>query len=269
MSLAGSLPAVPRKPRRDEPATDWNRRLFNAPEIVSVYTGDLGLTPCEAILFDRYLRPDTDILDLGVGGGRTTPSLMALARRYVGVDYAEAMIDVCRERFPDAEFHVADAAKLDGFEDDSFDAVVFSFNGIDCLYPDADRDACLSACARLLRPGGIFILSRHHPGGFVTFADVAGLSWWRAARRQVKASLLSLLRLVRAARGPLWKGEGYVLDPEHGGLLIHTAKPRCVGRELAEHGFEHLETLPSTFPRRRPGVMVPWYYYAFRLSAGR
>lgn len=268
-NLAGSLRGVPRNPRRDEPAADWNRQLFNAPEIVSVYTGDLGLTPCEATLFNRYLRPGTDILDLGVGGGRTTPWLMQRARRYVGVDYAEAMIEVCRKRFPDAEFQVADAARLDEFEDNSFDAVVFSFNGIDCLYPDADRAACLSECARLVRPGGIFVLSRHHPGGFVTFADVRGLVWWRAARRQVKASLLSLLRLVRAARGPLWKGDGYVLDPEHGGLVIHTAKRRRVRRELAEHGFEHLETLPSTFPRRRPGVMVPWYYYAFRWPGDR
>lgn len=257
------------RPGGDEPAESRNRQLFNQPDVVSVYTGDLGLTPPEAALFERYLRPGMDILDLGVGGGRTTPALMQLAGRYVGVDYAEAMIEVCRERFPDGEFHIADAAKLDGFADDTFDAVVFSFNGIDYLHPDAARSACLRGCARVLRPGGIFILSRHQPRGVVTFADAHGLVWWRAARRQVKAMLLSALRLLRAARGPLWTGEGYVLDPEHGDFVIHTARPTKVRRELARHGFEHLETLRSTHPRRRPSVMVPWYYYAFRRPGGR
>jgi SAM-dependent methyltransferase len=223
-----------------------------------------GLTSCETALVQRHLHPGTDILDLGVGGGRTTGPLMSLARRYVGVDNAPEMIQTCRARFPGAEFDVDDAARLDRFDDDSFDAVVFSFNGIDYLHPDRARHECVRASARILRPGGVFIFSSHAPRGVLTFADVRGVIWWRALRRQAKAVLLSLLRLIRAAQGPLWTGAGYVVDAEHGGLFTHVATPRRVRRELEAHGFQHLQTLPSTFPRHRPGVMVPWYYYAFR-----
>lgn len=243
---------------------EWNQALFNAPEIVAEYAELGGLSPPEAHLVERYLSPGMDILDLGVGGGRTVPALRALARRYVGLDYAEGMVSICRERYPGLEFVVGDASDLSQFPDGSFDAVVFSFNGIDCLYPDAARAGCLRECRRVLRPGGVFIFSTHNPSGFVTVPRTRDLTRRVAIRRWAKEAYLALRRALNAARRALWRGEGYVVDPVHGGLLTHLASRRSVRRELRAHGFEHLETVASTHPRRRPGVIVGWYYYAFR-----
>lgn len=245
-------------------ATDHNARLFDSSDIVADYEALAGLTPCERTLFERHIPTGSDVLDLGVGAGRTVEPLRARAGRYVGVDYAPNMIESCRARFPDAEFHVADASDLSRFDDESFDAVVFSFNGIDCLYPDEVRLRCLDECRRVLRPGGAFVLSVHNPLGVFTVPAVRGLPLLVKARRVARESLNGVRRAWNAVRGAGRRGEGYVMDPVHGGLVTHLAARRKVVEELAEHGFDHLETLPSTYPKRRPELVKIWYYYAFR-----
>lgn len=253
----------------DEYPDDYNRKLFDSSAVVADYSALEGLTPCEQAVFGRHIRPGSDVLDLGVGAGRTVEPLRSPARRYVGVDYAPHMIEACRARFPSVEFHVADAADLSRFDDRSFDATVFSFNGIDCLYPDQARRSCLGEVARVLRDDGVFVFSVHNPIGVITAPNVAGLPRRVALRRYAKEAYLAARRLLNAIRGPLWRGEGYVLDPVHGGLVTHLASRRAVRRELAEHGFTHLETLPSLYPMRRPGLFVIWYYYAFRVGSRR
>ena len=243
---------------------DRNRRLFDSPEIVDDYRSLEGLTPPEEVLFERHIPLGSDVLDIGVGGGRTVAPLRARADRYVGIDYAPKMIEASRARFPDVELHVADAADLGQFDDASFDAVVFAFNGIGGLYPDAARYRCLDECHRVLRPGGTFVLSVHNPAGILTMPRIAGLSPLVAARRFAREGLNALNRGQKAIRGTRLRGEGYVMDPVHGGLVTHLASRRNVIQELTVHGFEHLETLPSTYPRRRPNLMAIWYYYAFR-----
>ena len=243
---------------------DHNAQLFDSADVVADYEAVAGLTPCEQVLFDRYIPIGSDVLDLGVGAGRTVEPLRARARRYVGVDYAPNMIESCLTRFPDVEFHMGDAADLSRFDDGSFDAVVFSFNGIDCLYPDEARLRCLDECRRVLRPGGTFVLSVHNPLGVFTVPPVRDLPPLVKARRFARETLTGMRRAWNAVRGVGRRGEGYVMDPVHGGLVSHLATPRKVVEELAEHGFDHLETLPSTYPKRRPGLVVIWYYYAFR-----
>jgi 2-polyprenyl-3-methyl-5-hydroxy-6-metoxy-1,4-benzoquinol methylase len=40
------------------------------------------------------------ILDIGVGGGRTAPLMREISANYCGIDFAPAMLDVARRRFP-------------------------------------------------------------------------------------------------------------------------------------------------------------------------
>ena len=74
-----------------------NLEIYNAPDVTAYYAALNYLTPCERLLFDTYISTGSAILDLGVGGGRTTPYLASRAARYVGVDNAEAMV----RRMPD------------------------------------------------------------------------------------------------------------------------------------------------------------------------
>lgn len=244
-----------------------NRIVFNTPGIVADYASLDELMPAEAAIFEQYIPHGADVLDLGVGGGRTVPALTNRARRYVAIDYAESMVSACRERYPGVEVMWGDATDLSHFDDGSFDVVVFSFNGIDCLYPDSARHGSLAECFRVLRPGGKFIFSMHNPSGFITIPATRGLPARTGLRRWAKEGYLSLRRLINAARGALWRGEGYVVDPVHGGLLTHLASRRVVQRELTSHGFERVATMSGRYPKRRPPVVVAWYYYVYRRPA--
>ena len=112
-----------------------NFEKFSDPTVVDAYAAYEGLQSCEKLLFEKFIKSGSDILDLGVGGGRTTPYLSAKARRYVGVDYSEGMIATCRRKYPDRKFLVMDASDLTAFNDNCFDIVVFSFNGLAHLHP--------------------------------------------------------------------------------------------------------------------------------------
>lgn len=141
-----------------------NRRVYGDPQVVKHYRGASALQPAERVIFDRIANDLTDaaLLDVGVGGGRTTLHLAPRVRRYVGLDYAPAMIAAASERFSTSgyEFVVGDARSLP-FPDSEFDVVLFSHNGID--YVDhAGRLVALREIRRVLWPGGLFIFSTHN-----------------------------------------------------------------------------------------------------------
>jgi SAM-dependent methyltransferase len=229
-----------------------------------------------------------DVLDLGVGGGRTTPYLSCLAQRYVGVDYAAEMVKVCREKFPQLDFVEADAADMAMLPNNSFDVVFFSFNGLDVLSPDEKRRSCLSECHRLLRAGGMFIFSSHNPRALAVRpgwdpARVRAFSRHLrgehrllypltvAAATAAKATLATLRAAAATARRmahrivsrTFWRGEGYMLDSAHGRLATHYFVPEKAVFELERCGFRCLEVLGDDYPRKSRSYVTDWYYYVF------
>src|SRR5262245_50137262 len=141
---------------------DKNLDVYNNPDVVDYYAATEELPMAEQYLFGKYIQASSDILDLGVGGGRTTRHLSSKARRYVGVDYSQSMIESCRKKFPQTDLRWGDATDLWEFENASFDVAVFSFNGIDSIRTDEERGRCLSEVRRILRPGGRFIFSSNN-----------------------------------------------------------------------------------------------------------
>jgi hypothetical protein len=64
-----------------------NRALFGQQSVVEKYGRVAGLQPPEAAIISWIGREFVDkrILDLGVGGGRTTPYLLEISKNYIGV----------------------------------------------------------------------------------------------------------------------------------------------------------------------------------------
>lgn len=237
---------------------------YSRPSVVALYERQAGLHEAERELFDAYLRPGMAILDVGVGAGRTTPHLASLALRYVGVDFSEAMVRACRERFPALDFRTMDATDMSAFPDASFDAVVFSFNGIDAIPASGGRARCLKECARVLKDGGVFLFSTHNARHLVFTPVLAGVSALRAAWRITYAlghtASNVLFRVLRAA---FWRGYGHVWDPStDGGIRIYVATPEHVAQEARCVGLEVARVLPAHHPRATSPVVTPWYYYA-------
>jgi len=148
-------------PQARPPAEEKNREVFD--RVASSYT-DLSLAPAERVLLAR-LAPSLgamDMLELGVGAGRTAYTFAPLVRRYVGLDYAPAMIAQAQALLSgdaNVELVLGDARDL-SCVDGQFDLVTFSFNGIDAVSYE-DRLAVLSQVASVLRPGGWFMFSTH------------------------------------------------------------------------------------------------------------
>jgi ubiquinone/menaquinone biosynthesis C-methylase UbiE len=144
-----------------------NQQLYRLADVAAVYARESTLfAPEETIL--RLLSPElrsARMLDLGVGGGRTTMHFARRVREYVGADYSDTMIRACRERFaayPNSlSFVECDARSLQMFANGSFDFVLFSCNGIDSVN-HADRLTILKEVSRVGKPGGWFCFSSHN-----------------------------------------------------------------------------------------------------------
>jgi SAM-dependent methyltransferase len=118
--------------------------------------------PEETILNElRVELPKMMMLDIGVGGGRTTHDFAPLTREYVGVDNSEKMIRACRQEFRNYQkritWEVADARNLP-FEGSCFDFVLFSGCSIDLLNHD-DRIRTLLEIQRVTKNGGYLCFS--------------------------------------------------------------------------------------------------------------
>jgi ubiquinone/menaquinone biosynthesis C-methylase UbiE len=142
-----------------------HKNLYDSEQVSIDYGNRDYLEPAEET-FITEMGPSRfaamDMLDMGVGGGRTTKYFAPLVRNYIGADYAPAMLKVCKKRFSgDLNFIECDVRAMKGFKDNSFDFVLFSFNGVDS-FSHKDRMAALQEVWRVLKSGGIFYFSSHN-----------------------------------------------------------------------------------------------------------
>jgi ubiquinone/menaquinone biosynthesis C-methylase UbiE len=141
-----------------------HKTLYNTESISKDYAARDYLEPAERAVIEIL---DSSIssmkmLDMGVGGGRTTKYFAPLVLNYTGADYAPAMVNACIEKYGDDYFFITcDARDMEELSDNSFDFVLFSFNGIDS-FSHEDRVSSLKEIHRVLRPGGYYCFSSHN-----------------------------------------------------------------------------------------------------------
>jgi len=109
---------------------------------------------------EAYCRWGDRILDLGCGAGRFTAALHRHGYDALGLDIAEGAIGAARQRYPDVRFDVLRPDGAIPAEDHSF-AAVWSTEVIEHVL---DVSRFLSEIRRVLRPGGIVVLTTPYHG---------------------------------------------------------------------------------------------------------
>lgn len=139
-----------------------NDKEFNAGE--RLYLGATKTLP-ESIKdhFDRYefakkyLKPDFVVLDAACGTGYGSEILARSVKKVVGLEISDHALDWGRKHHQreNVELRKADLNKKLDFSDNYFDAIV-SFETLEHV---ANQDNLLSEFKRVLRPGGVLIIS--------------------------------------------------------------------------------------------------------------
>lgn len=230
----------------DDPA-DQNRAVYGLDSIVGHYRARADLLPGEAAIL-RALGEDgvelagASLIDIGCGAGRTAEHLLPMVARYVGLDFAAAMVESCRDRFaarfPAADFRQADARDLSAFAEAEFDLALFSFNGLDTLDHDG-RAKALAEIRRVLKPGGRFAYSTHLlPNVEPRFTG--GATEWVADQR-TRRRFAALNAGVPDLAERDW---AMIRDAAHHfALITHYIRPEAIPAELEAAGF----AAPRTF----------------------
>lgn len=144
-----------------------NKDAYKLADVAAGYARQTHLHPPEETILRLLLPrlPSAKMLDLGVGGGRTTLHFAKWVQDYVGADYSESMIAECEKRFVGypgpLSFRVCDARSMEMFATGSFDFILFSHNGIDYVSHE-DRLKILKEIRRVGKPGSYFCFSSHN-----------------------------------------------------------------------------------------------------------
>jgi ubiquinone/menaquinone biosynthesis C-methylase UbiE len=197
-------------------AKDWDKL---APAYAHSNVYKMALQPPEQKLLHRFRGrwQEIDMLDVGVGAGRTAYTFAPVARSYVGIDFSPQMIEFSRRLVREDEtirFAVADARDLSQFAERAFDLVLFSFNGID-LASLEDREVILREIRRVVSADGCFAFQSHSLDAFERpirrFRPSRPRTTYRSLRKSVRFDRVNPDLDLDAARARGW---ALVRDPE-------------------------------------------------------
>ena len=180
----------------------------------------------KAIVRERFKSLNGEkVLDLGCGYGYYTDYFGSVGGRAVGLDGAEAMIGIARERYPGASFSVYDITRPLPFEPCSFDIVFCN----QVLMDIGSIVGILSECRRVLKQGGVFYFSIVHP------AFYNGV-WQSDGSGRKTGKLISSYITPYVSENHFWGETAYFHRPlsyylnaaaEAGLILNHTDEPRA------------------------------------------
>lgn len=126
---------------------------------------EVGLWQSEHYVIDRYFHTDDSILDIGCGAGRTTFALYAEGyHQIIGMDLSTKMIELANAmatlKSMPITFLEGDCERIP-FPNETYDVVMFSFNGLMQIPEHQHRARALKEMLRVVRPQGVAVFTTH------------------------------------------------------------------------------------------------------------
>ena len=178
------------------------------------------------------------VVDLGCGSGLWARVLADAGYRVLGIDISEAMIELSRERMPEAEFRVGSLFEV---EIPPCAAVTAVGEVLNYLFDPENEDRGLARLFRrvydALAPGGVFVFDVLGPGQVPPGATARGFrvgeDWAVLSEREEDAERGTLVRRIVSFRKV---GEHYRRDDEVHRVRLYA--PEELSAELGWIGFE-------------------------------
>jgi len=237
---------------------------------VEYYSGlDYLFSPEKKLLDEIKIRPGfSRMLDIGVGGGRTTRHFAQAVADYQAGDYSKQMVESCIRRFgaefKNARFDFLDARDLKQYETGMFDVVLFSFNGIDSVSHD-DRLKAFREIRRVVKTGGIFLFSTHN---ILAIPDLYpfyfSLHPWRLFRSLYNFMMFRWIN--RAVLGCRSDNHLTLVDSRRFTIANYYVQPQEQLRQLESCGFNGVQIMDmhgNTCPADDPAMLKKnaWLHY--------
>ncbi|AGB22558.1 methyltransferase family protein [Mycobacterium sp. JS623] len=166
-----------------------------------------------------------DVLEAGCGEGYGADLIAGVARRVIGLDYDESAVAHVRARYPRVQMLHGNLAELP--LDNGTADVVVNFQVIEHLW---DQGQFVAECFRVLRPGGVLLMSTPNR---ITFSPGRDTPINPFHTRELNAA--ELTELLTAAGFSLESMLGVFhgprlteLDARHGGSIIDAQIARAV-----------------------------------------
>jgi ubiquinone/menaquinone biosynthesis C-methylase UbiE len=255
-----------------------NASTYNQHKYVAYWEQQVELQVPEKVIFSIYkdALKDFTFLDVGVGCGRTTLYFAPYVKNYIGVDIAPEMIKSCKKRFDHLSdsltFQTLDASDLSAFEDNYFDFILFSYNGIDHLKIE-ERDSFFKEVRRVTKNNGILAYSSHNLNMIHKYyRDNVLLNFNPHILRMLKIFLKNIIRSykIRTLNGDyrsLQKKDWTIfIDGAHNfNLTMYYSKPDWENKSLEKLGFKNIQIYDLLGKSLSKIELIsnqdPWLYY--------
>ena len=107
-------------------------------------------------IFNKFGKKPVRILNLGCGTGAHDKDLVNENYQVTGMDLSEEMIEIAKDKVPDAEFVVGDISNFN--LNDKFDVIICMFSVLGYLTENEQLEGFFDCCKKHLNPEGLLIL---------------------------------------------------------------------------------------------------------------
>lgn len=135
-------------------------KALSRPSTIEAYSNWNELSETEHLLLERFVKPNSKIIDLGCGTGRVVKTIKPKTTNYIGIDCSIEMIDTAKKLNPEYKFICDDILNFTNISD-TFDIVLLMNNVVDMLNPYERRESLFKFCKDCLNPNGILVYSSH------------------------------------------------------------------------------------------------------------